>query len=78
MGYLSGDRSNIGVRLGEPSKIFGFYLHIIDLDIRKAECEEEAWAELLKFFPDARKFPSVISGSHGASRHIYFLSLIHI
>lgn len=68
------DRSNIGVRLGEPSKIFGFYLHIIDLDIRKAECEEEAWTELLKFFPDARKFPSVISGSRGASRHIYFLT----
>lgn len=68
------DRSNIGIRLGEPSKLFGFYLHLIDLDIRKPELEDEAWAELLKFFPDARTFPSVISGSRTASRHIYFLS----
>lgn len=68
------DRSNVGVRLGEPSKLFGFYLHLIDLDIRKPELTGEAWAELLKLFPDARSFPSVISGSRGASRHIYFLT----
>jgi len=68
------DRSNIGIRLGEPSKLFGFYLHLIDLDIRVIEKADEAWAALLQIWPDARRFPSVISGSRGASRHIYFLS----
>lgn len=68
------ERSNIGIRLGEPSKIFGYYLHLIDLDIRKAELAPQAWVALLKIWPEARSFPSVISGSRGESRHIYFLS----
>jgi hypothetical protein len=68
------DRSNIGIRLGEPSLISGFYLHLIDLDVRKPELEAEAWAALLAIWPEARNFPRVISGSRGASRHIYFLS----
>lgn len=68
------DRSNIGIRLGEPSRISGFYLHLIDLDVRKPELEGEAWGALLAIWPEARNFPRVISGSRGASRHIYFLS----
>ena len=68
------NRSNIGIRLGEPSKLHGYYLHIIDLDIRKIELADEAVAKLLELWPGALTFPSVISGSRGASRHIYFLS----
>ena len=68
------NRSNIGIRLGEPSKLHGYYLHIIDLDIRKIELADEAVAKLLELWPAALTFPSVISGSRGASRHIYFLS----
>lgn len=67
-------RANIGVRLGQPSRLFGHYLHLIDLDIRRPELADEAWAALLTLWPDARRFPTVISGSGGASRHIYFLT----
>jgi len=66
--------ANIGVRLGEPSRIDGAYLHLIDLDIRDADLADEAWNELLQRWPGARSFPTVISGSGGASRHIYFLT----
>lgn len=67
-------RANIGVRLGEPSKIGDYYLHLLDIDIRKPELESEVWQVVLTMYPDARKLPSVISGSGGASRHLYFLS----
>lgn len=67
------DGSNIGIRLGEPSLIFGYHLYIIDLDIRDASKAAEAWAALLDLWPGAREFPMVISGSGGESRHIYFL-----
>jgi predicted P-loop ATPase len=66
--------ANIGIRLGEPSKVGHLYLHIVDLDIRKAELAGEAWVALLELLPDARELPSVISGSGGESRHIYFLT----
>lgn len=66
--------ANIGIRLGEPSKVEGGYLHLIDLDIRKAELASEAWAKLLELWPAARTFPAVISGSGGESRHLYFIS----
>ena len=70
---------NIGVRLGEPSRVEGFYLQVIDMDIRNPEYAEIArkkLAELLKL-PDSEAlfdFPSVISGSGGDSRHFYLLS----
>lgn len=67
--------ANIGLRLGEPSKIDGgYYLHVIDLDIRKPELAEMVWSKLLGLLPDARSLPAVISGSGGASRHLYFLT----
>lgn len=66
--------ANIGVRLGEPSKIGDYYLLLLDIDVRKPECEASAWAEVLRMFPKARSYPSVISGSGGASRHIYILT----
>lgn len=65
---------NAGVRPGEPSRIDGFYLHLLDLDIRVAERADEVWDALLAMWPDARAFPMVQSGSGGESRHIYFLS----
>ncbi|QXN71500.1 DNA primase/polymerase domain protein [Rhodobacter phage RcIroh] len=66
--------ANIGIRLGEPSKISDLYLHIIDLDIRNADLAGEAWAALLRLLPEAKSLPSVISGSGGESRHLYFLT----
>lgn len=65
---------NIGIRLGQPSHLDGLYLHLIDLDIRDPAKANDAWSALLDLWPDARSFPSVISGSGGESRHIYFLS----
>jgi predicted P-loop ATPase len=68
------ENANIGIRLGEPSKVEGGYLHLIDLDIRKPEKAAEAWAKLLELWPAARTFPTAISGSGGESRHIYFIT----
>lgn len=65
---------NIGVRLGEPSIVGGYYLHVLDLDIRDEEYLDEAMAALAELFPDYESFPRVASGSGGASRHFYFLS----
>lgn len=66
--------ANIGIRLGEPSSTGAGFIHLIDLDIRKAECADEAWRALLTLWPGAKGFPSVISGSGGASRHLYFVT----
>lgn len=65
---------NIGIRLGQPSQIGGDFLHLVDLDIRDASKAGEAWAALLALWPAAKGFPSVVSGSGGESRHLYFLS----
>lgn len=68
--------NNVGVRLGEFSRVDGAYLHLIDLDIRKPEQAHDAWAALRKLFPNVNfdALPSVISGSGGASRHLYFVT----
>jgi putative DNA primase/helicase len=68
------DGMNIGVRLGEPSKVCGYYLQVIDVDIRGASLTHEAMAALRQFAPDFESYPTVQSGSGGASRHFYFLS----
>lgn len=66
---------NCGVRLGEPSRIGDKYLHVIDVDVRKPELASKARKtveSLLKTrFSD---FQAVISGSGGASRHLYFVT----
>lgn len=66
---------NCGVRLGEPSQIGDLYLHVIDVDVRKPELAAKARKtveSLLKTpFSD---FQAVISGSGGASRHLYFVT----
>lgn len=63
---------NYGFRPGEPSLIEGYYLHVIDLDIRRPEMAGDAWAALLELWPDAEDAPFVKSGSGGESRHLYF------
>lgn len=67
---------NMGVRLGEPSRVDGFYLHAIDMDIRDDDFLEEALKQLhsLLKVDDMGGFPTVISGSGGESRHFYFLA----
>lgn len=66
--------ANIGIRLGEPSKTEAGYLHVLDIDIRKPELAAEVWAVVESLYAGARALPSVISGSGGESRHLYFLS----
>ena len=70
------DGNNLGVRLGQWSKVAGGYLHIIDMDIRKPELVDVARAKLAELFPefDADSAVTVISGSGGESRHFYLLS----
>jgi hypothetical protein len=71
---LMRENENIGVRLGEPSKVAGHYLHVIDLDIRDNAKLIEAKAALASFLPEYEALPFVISGSGGESRHFYFLT----
>lgn len=66
--------SNLGVRLGEPSRLSdSTFLHVLDVDIRIPDLADEAWARLAELFPgiDLTTFPTVQSGSDGESRHIY-------
>lgn len=68
--------NNLGVRLGEPSVVSGYYLHAIDFDIRHADLAEEAWDAFARVLPsvDPNSLPCVASGSGGESRHLYFLT----
>jgi len=68
------DGLNVGVRLGEWSKIDGGYLHVIDLDVRADDLAEQALARLGSLLPGYGSLPFVISGSGGASRHFYFIT----
>lgn len=66
--------SNIGIRLGEPSRTAAGYVHLIDIDIRDPNQAADAWVALLKLWPDAKSAPHVRSGSGGASEHRYFVT----
>lgn len=69
--------NNLGVRLGMPSCLVdGSYLHVLDIDIRDADQAEEAWTKIRELFDgvDLSQFPTVVSGSGGASRHVYFVT----
>jgi len=68
------DGFNVGIRLGEPSKVCGFYAHVLDIDIRDPAAEEEALSALDELLPDWESFPQVKSGSGGPSIHIYFFT----
>jgi predicted P-loop ATPase len=72
--YRSGD--NIGVRLGEPSRVAGGFLHCFDVDVRDAAAATETGEALRSLLPDVDlgTLPTVASGSGGASRHYYFVS----
>lgn len=65
---------NLGVRLGQPSKVADGYLHVLDVDVRDATAALEAFETLEEMFPDYPTFPSVISGSRGPSRHFYIIT----
>jgi predicted P-loop ATPase len=65
---------NIGIRLGEPSKTASGYVHVLDVDIRKPELAHEAWAKVKELVGNPAILGSVISGSGGESRHVYFFS----
>lgn len=69
--------ANIGVRLGECSKIGSRYLYVLDLDISsdKPEKIKEAYDKLKAIYKDYDKLPMVKSASKN-SRHFYFLSKV--
>ncbi len=68
--------NNVGVRLGRWSEVAGLYLHVLDIDIRNDDLEDEAFERLERLFPgqDMDRLPMVRSGSGGASRHLYLLT----
>ncbi len=70
------NRDNLGVRLGEPSRLTdGNYLHVLDVDIRVPSLAEEAIAKLEELLPGAyATLPMVQSGSGGHSFHLYFVT----
>lgn len=65
---------NVGLRPGEFSRVDGRYIHLIDLDIRDSKCAAAASAALKALLPTDFNPISVISGSGGLSRHLYFLT----
>lgn len=70
-GYQAGQ--NIGVRLGEASKIGENYLTCLDLDIKDPAFREIAVKKLNEVIGDKR-YPSVVSGGGNGSRHLYCVS----
>jgi predicted P-loop ATPase len=70
--YQTGN--NLGIRLGEFSKIGDLFLQVIDLDINVETTVAEAMAKLRELIPELDTLPFVISGSGGSSRHFYFLT----
>jgi predicted P-loop ATPase len=61
---------NLGVRLGEASKIGTNYLACIDVDIKDPACRKITLARLGELV-GTLKFPEVRSGSGNGSRHLY-------
>lgn len=64
---------NVGVRLGEPSKVAGGYLAIIDVDVKSSEVKhaKEAHAKLFELFPEVKHGPHLLSGRGNGSAHFY-------
>jgi predicted P-loop ATPase len=66
------EQNNIGVRLGEASKIKGRgYLACIDVDVKDPEYKTEAIKKLGELTAGKGNFPVVYSGSGNGSRHVY-------
>jgi len=72
--YRDGD--NLGVRLGEASKVGDNCLACIDVDIKDPNFKTVAQARLLEILKGfgTMKLPIVESGSGGGSKHLYFLT----
>lgn len=72
--YVKGN--NIGVRLGKWSDLGGWFLHIVDVDIRDSDLADDAIKKLREMLPefDFENAPAVISGSGGESRHFYLIT----
>jgi predicted P-loop ATPase len=65
---------NVGVRLGETSKIGEHYLCCIDVDIKDPAYKETALAKLKEITKDAY-YPTVLSGSGNGACHLYGVSV---
>jgi putative DNA primase/helicase len=65
---------NVGIRPGEFSNVGDAWLCVLDLDVRDESKAHEAYAWLDEHWPAWRQFPTVQSGSGGASRHVYFFT----
>lgn len=65
--------NNVGVRLGEVSKVGGAYLAVIDVDVKSItdEHRKEAYRKLFELFPEAKNAPWVSSGRGNGSAHYY-------
>lgn len=64
---------NVGVRLGESSKLAGGYLCCIDVDIHDEKYRKVALAKLKEVIGNG-KYAEVRSGSGSGSRHLYAVS----
>lgn len=69
--------ANIGVRLGEFSKIGDYFLYVLDLDISSNDPTdiEKAYNTLETIYKDYNKLPCVRTSSKN-SRHFYFMSKV--
>lgn len=69
------DGLNVGVRLGEASKIGDGFLACIDVDVKDPAFKKAALSKLHEITNGREKeFPTVYSGSGSGSRHLYFTS----
>ncbi len=66
------DGNNLGIRLGEPSRLFGEYLHAFDIDVRDPAQKDAAFAAMRAIYADYASLPTVKSGSAAQSHHYYF------
>lgn len=65
---------NVGVRLGEASKLKNGFLCAIDVDVKDPAYKEVALKKLKEVVGNDSIYPTVLSGSGNGSRHLYALS----
>jgi len=67
---------NVGVRLGETSKLSDGFLFCIDVDVKNPKYKKEALTKLKEVMNgnSLQNAPVVLSGSGNGSRHIYAVS----
>lgn len=67
---------NVGVRLGEVSKVGDGFLAVIDVDIKSEENRHrlEVESKLQELFPEIKNCPVVYSGRGNGSAHYYVLT----